>query len=60
QAVEQPIVVAVSVTSGGTRVTAQRRASAERLAQPDGISIFYLALEGPTKAAGNLAGTPTA
>jgi hypothetical protein len=35
-------------------------ASAERLAQPDGISIFYLALEGPTKAAGNLDGTATA
>jgi hypothetical protein len=46
QAVEQPIVVAVSVTPGGTRVTAKRGASAERLAQPDGISIFYLALKG--------------
>jgi hypothetical protein len=35
-------------------------ASAERLAQPDGISIFYLALKEPTKAAGNLDGTATA
>jgi hypothetical protein len=52
QAVDQPIVVAVSVTPRGIRVTANEGASAERLAQPDGISIFYLALEGPTKAAG--------